>query len=109
MKTHFSGPVDSKAGYEIGGVPVSIVRGVVTLDGSNPTPVTTGLTTIYAACASIKRTTAADDPLTVTVDYTGGTLNIYAWKPTAGTPNVFPLIDSTNNTAVISWIAVGAK
>lgn len=107
MKTHFSGPVDSKAGYEIGGVPVSIVRGVVTLDGSNPTPVTTGLTTIYAACASIKQDAAPNDPCTVTVDYTGGTLNIYAWKLAEGTPNT--LEASTNNTAVISWIAVGAK
>lgn len=107
--THISGPLNAKRGFQIDGTPVSIARGEVTLDGSNPTVVNTGLTTIYSATASIKRTTASDDPLTVTVDYSGGMLSIYAWKPTAGTPNVFPMVASTDNTTVISWIAVGAK
>lgn len=107
--THFTGPVDSKAGFMINGVPVSVARGEVVLDGSNPTTVNTGLTSIAAACASIKGTTPPDDPLIITVDYAGGALNIYAWTPTAGTPDTFPLVASTNNTAVISWIAVGTK
>lgn len=91
------------AGYKI-------ARGEATLDGTNPTPVTTGLTTVVAAVVSHKTTTAPGlDPTHFTVDYGGGVtageLDIYAWKPTAS--GNATLIASTNNTAVISWIAIG--
>lgn len=85
-----------------------IARGEATLDGSNPTPVTTGLNTIVAAYAVQKSaTTPGDDPSAVTVDYTGsdGTLNLYAWKNTGGTDPT--LVASTNSSAVYCWIAVG--
>ncbi len=87
-----------------------IARGEVTLDGSNPTPVTTGLATVVAANASLKQTAApGDDPSWLSVDYggsvTAGELDIYAWKNTGGTDPT--LVASTNNTAVISWIAIG--
>jgi len=82
-----------------------VASGTVTLDGSNPTPVTTGLTTVTTAVAVIKQsTTPGDDPVCVTVDYTGGTLNIYAWKNNGTDPT---LVASTNSTATIDWIAVG--
>jgi len=85
---------------------LKIVGGEVTLDGSNPTPVTTGLTTIYAAFAIQKvAVTPGDDPSAFTVDYTGGALSIYAWKNTGGTDPT--LVASTNNAAVICWIAIG--
>lgn len=89
------------AGYKI-------ARGTVTLDGSNPTTAATGLTTIVAACTSLKQTAApGDDPSWLSHSYTGsdGNLDIYAWKNTGGTDPT--LVASTNNTATVDWIAIG--
>lgn len=91
------------AGYKI-------ARGEVTLDGTNPTPITTGLATVVAAVVCHKKaTTPGLDPTHFTVDYggavTAGELDVYAWKPTAS-GNV-TLIASTDNASVISWIAIG--
>jgi hypothetical protein len=85
-----------------------LARGEVTLDGANPTPVTTGLNTIVAAQVTLKSSSApGDDPSWASVDYTGsdGTLNLYAWKNTGGTDPT--LVASTNNTAVFCWTAWG--
>jgi hypothetical protein len=85
-----------------------VKAGTVTLDGSNPTPVTTGLNTVVTGGATLKSaTTPGDDPTYFTVDYNGsnGTLNIYAWKNTGGTDPT--LVASTNNSATVDWIAVG--
>ena len=84
------------------------VGGTVTLDGTNPTPVVTGLSVVKSACASLKSaTTPGDDPSWLSVDYNGtdGTLNIYAWKNTGGTDPT--LVASTNNTATVDWVAFG--
>lgn len=57
--------------------------------------------------ATIKASsTPGDDPVVVTVDYTGndGNLDIYAWKTDGADPT---LVASTNSSAVISWIAEG--
>lgn len=100
--------VDALSGLTVGGVAAAgVVKcGTATLDGTNPTPVTTGLTTVTSAVACIKSsTTPGDDPSAVTVDYSGGTLNIYAWKNTGGTDPT--LVASTNSSATIDWIAVG--
>lgn len=100
--------VAATSGFKIGGVAATgvVKSGTVTLDGTNPTPVTTGLTTVASAVACIKTATApGDDPNLVTVDYSGGTLNIYAWKNTGGTDPT--LVASTDSSATIDWIAVG--
>lgn len=82
-----------------------IDRGTATLDGSNPTPVTTGLTTVVAAVVSLKATsTPGDDPTSFSVDYSGGTLNIYAYKTNGTDPT---LVASTNSAATVDWIAIG--
>lgn len=86
-----------------------IARGEATLDGSNPTPIVTGLATVEACTATRKSaTTPGDDPVAFTVDYgggvTAGTVNLYAWKTDGTDPT---LIASTNNSAVVSWIAIG--
>ena len=82
-----------------------VKSGTVTLDGTNPTPVTTGLTTITTAVACIKAAaTPGDDPVCITTDSTGGTLTIYAWKNNGTDPT---LVASTNSAATIDWIAVG--
>lgn len=106
------GTLELQAGstFKLNGSALNMKAGEVTLDGSNPTSVTTGLSTIVGAVAVIKTATApGDDPVTVTVDYAGsvtaGQLDIYAWKNTGGTDPT--LVASTNNTAVISWIAFG--
>lgn len=81
--------------------------GTVTLDGSNPTPVATGLSKVLGGVACIKATTAlGDDPVAVSVGYSGtdGTLNLYAWKTDGTDPT---LVASTNNTATINWVAWG--
>jgi len=100
--------VAAASGLTIGGVSNTgaIKSGTVTLDGSNPTPVTTGLTTVTTGLACIKSTTApGDDPIVITTGYSGGTLNIYAWKTDGTDPT---LVASTNNAATIEWIAVGS-
>jgi hypothetical protein len=89
------------AGYKI-------ARGTATLDGSNPTTVATGLTTIVTAVASLKSATApGDDPSWLSINYSGsdGNLDIYAWKNTGGTDPT--LVASTNNAATVDWIAIG--
>lgn len=89
------------AGYKV-------ARGTATLDGSNPTTVATGLTTIVAAVVGLKSATApGDDPSWLSHNYTGsdGNLDIYAWKNTGGTDPT--LVASTNNSATVDWIAVG--
>jgi hypothetical protein len=79
--------------------------GEVVLDGSNPTPVTTGLTSITSACVSIKKNSAlGDDPIQVSYDTSGGTLNIYAHKTDGSDPT---LVASTNSTVTIGWQAYG--
>ncbi len=82
------------AGYKM-------ARGEIALDGSNPTPVATGLTTIVSAQATLKRTSALSSGTAfVTVDFTGsdGTLNLYAWV-LAGT--------ASTGTESVEWMAIG--
>jgi hypothetical protein len=89
------------AGYKI-------ARGTAAaLDGSNPTPIATGLTTIVAAAVQLRGTAAPGDNTSVlTTDYTGadGTLNVYAWKNTGGTD---PTLVASTGTETFDWIAIG--
>lgn len=102
----------SVAGVAVAGVAAGykIARGEATLDGSNPTPITTGLATVVAAIAVLKTAVAPGvGTTTITVDYGGGVtageLDIHAWKPTSsGNPT---LIASTDSSSVVSWIAIG--
>ena len=78
-----------------------LARGVVALDGSNPTTVATGLSTIVSAQATIQRTSAVSSGTAfVTVDFTGsdGNLNLYGWV-VAGT--------ASPGTENINWVAIG--
>lgn len=98
--------VASGGAIKYNGNACNVVAGEVTLDGSNPTTVATGLTTIAGASASIKKTTSpGDDPVALTVSYSGGTLSIYAWKTDGTDPT---LVASTDNATVVSYVAVGA-
>lgn len=86
------------AGYKL-------ARGEATLDGSNPTPVASGLGTIVAAGVSLKSSAAPGVGTSVlTAVISGTTINVYAWKVTAN--NDATLIASTG-TESFYWWAVG--
>lgn len=81
------------AGYKV-------ARGITALDGTNPTPVATGLTTVLGFAVALNRTTAVSSG-TAFVTYgaiTGGSVDVYGWviagSASAGTENV-------------AWVAVG--
>lgn len=86
-----------------------LARGEATLDGTNPTPIVTGLATVVACVVTDKRAdTPGDDPVMFTVDYgggvTAGTVDLYAWKNNGTDPT---LVASTDADDVVAWIAVG--
>ena len=65
-------PAAVAAGYKI-------ARGETALDGSNPTPVSTGLTTVVAFVATLKGTAAPGVGTSVlTASISGATANVYA-------------------------------
>jgi hypothetical protein len=81
--------------------------GTVTLDGSNPTSVTTGLNAISCALVTLNSAVAPGDATSVvTATWSGGTLNIYAWKNTGGTD---PTMVASTDTEVVGWVAFGAS
>lgn len=91
-------PAAVAAGYKI-------ARGETALDASNPTPATTGLTTITGCAASIKLATAPGvGTSVVTYGSSSGTLNLYGWKVTSSSDNT--LIASTG-TETIGWVCIG--
>ena len=86
------------AGYKI-------ARGETALDGSNPTPVATGLTTVIAFVATLKGTSAPGVGTSVlTANISGATANVYAWKVTS---NSDPTLVASTGTESFYWIAVG--
>jgi hypothetical protein len=101
----YTGPAGSTV-QALGDGKVMVV-GEVTLDGSNPTAIASGLTAVEAVVVTIKGTaTPGLDPLIITADYGASpTVNLYAWKPTAS-GNV-TLIASTDAARVVSYMIVG--
>lgn len=86
------------AGYKV-------ARGETALDGSNPTPVATGLTTVVAFVATMKGTAAPGVGTSIlTANISGATVNVYAWKVTGAGDTT--LIASTG-TESFYWVAIG--
>ena len=82
-----------------------VARGETALDGANPTPVTTGLTTIVACSATIKSTaTPGVSTSVVTYDTSAGTLNLYGWKVTNSSTTT---MIASAGTDTIGWVCVG--
>jgi hypothetical protein len=81
-------------------------RGTATLDGSNPTPVTTGLAGIVSCTLTSNRSAApGDDPVAFTGTWAGGgTLNIYAWLHNGSDPT---LTASSDSDDVVAWACEG--
>lgn len=88
------------AGYKI-------ARGETALDGSNATPVATGLATVIAFVAMLKGTAApglGTCCLTSNIAGAAGNVDVYAWKPTGA--GDCTLIASTG-TESFYWVAIG--
>jgi hypothetical protein len=86
------------AGYKV-------ARGEAALDGSNPTPITTGLTTCIAAVATLKGSAAPGDNTSVLTCLIGtADFDVYAWKNTGGTD---PTLVASTGTESFYWIAIG--
>lgn len=104
------GIIDILAGglLKFAGTTFAFARGgAAALDGSNPTPIATGLNTIVAAVVQLRGTAAPGDNTSVlTTDFTGsdGTLNVYAWKNTSGSD---PTLVASTGTETFDWIAIG--
>ena len=82
-----------------------IVGGETTLDGSNPTAVSTGLSTITSVTLTIANASAPGVGTSIlTYAVSGGTLSIYAWKVTAS--GNATLVASTG-TETVSYTVVG--
>ncbi len=85
-----------------------LVTGTVTLDGSNPTPVSLigYMESVSNGVATLEGSAAlADDPNQITVAVSGATLNIYAWKNTSTSNPTYAA--STNNARLVHWFAIG--
>jgi len=92
------GVIGVAAGYKI-------ARGETALDGSNPTPVSTGLTTVVAFVATLKGSAAPGVGTSVlTAVISGATGNVYAWKVTS---NSDPTLIASTGTESFYWVAVG--
>lgn len=83
-----------------------IARGETALDGSNPTTVATGLTTVVAFVATIKKATSPGTTLsTLTANIgSGGAVDVYAWKPTSASDTTLVASTATDS---FYWVAVG--
>lgn len=91
------------------GVTVSGMRaGSVTLDGSNPTSVTTGLSVIVNCTVDqMAAATPNDDPIGFTLDThaVAGRLDIYAFANASATDPTW--VASTVSTVLMRWMCVG--
>lgn len=91
-------PAAVAAGYRI-------ARGETPLGGTNPTAVTTGLSTITGCSLTLKVTSAPGlGTSVVTYGSSSGTMNMYAWKPTS---NADPTLIASTGTETIGWVCVG--
>ena len=83
-----------------------IVGGETTLDGSNPTAVSiANLSTITGVTLTIANASAPGvGTTTLTYAVSGGTLSIYAWKPTSSSN---PTLVASTGTETVSYTVVG--
>lgn len=91
----------------IGGVAagVKMIGGEIALDGGNPTPIATGLTTVTGVALTLKGTSAPGVGTSVlTYDISGATVNVYAWKPTS---NADPTLIASTGTETVGYIISG--
>lgn len=84
-----------------------LIAGVLTLDGSNPSPIALAsyFREVKGAVVSWRTSSAqAVDPTTVTAVVSGTTVNVYAWKVTsAGNPTLIASTDNANQVSFMAW------
>lgn len=86
---------------------VAVAGGSEALGGANPTTVATGLTTVTGFAATISESSApGDNTTTLTYTVSGGTVSVYAWKPTSVSN---PTLIASTGTETFGWVAVGTK
>ncbi len=104
--TGINGSAIASTGAQIDALPTAvatgykIARGITALDGSNPTPIATGLTTITGFAVALNRSTAVSSG-TAFVTYgtiTAGSVDVYGWV-LAGS--------ASTGTENVAWVAVG--
>ena len=82
------------------------VGGETTLDGSNPTAVSTGLSTITGVTLTLASSSAPGVSTSIlTYAVSGCTLSIYAWKVTSSSDTT--LVASTDSSSTVSYVVVG--
>ncbi len=90
------------------GAGYKVARGVTALDGTNPTPVTTGLATVVAATVTLEGAVApgvGTSLLTIaSTNYATGALSVNAWKVTSTSDTTLVASTGTEN---FEWVAVG--
>jgi hypothetical protein len=88
------------------GANYKIARGETALDGTNPTPVATGLTNCVGFVAMLKGSSAPGDDTSVLTAVIGaaGAVSVYAWKNTSGSD---PTLVASTGTETFYWIAIG--
>lgn len=84
-----------------------VITGSTTLDGSNPTAVSTGFANIDHVSLQLMGSTAPGVSTSVlTFEVSGSTVNIYAWKPT-GSGNA--TLIASDGTEDVSYTIVGRR
>ncbi len=84
-----------------------ILTGTVDLDGTNPTPVDTGFSTIDHVHVALTGDTAPGvSTTTFSWEADGNTVNIYAWKPT-GSGNT--TLVASDGTETVSYVIIGRR
>lgn len=84
-----------------------ILTGTVALDGSNPTPVTTGFATIDHVDIQLTGSSAPGvSTTTFSWEAVGNVVNIYAWKPT-GSGNA--TLIASDGTETVSYCIYGRR
>ena len=83
-----------------------LVGGETTLDGSNPTAVSTGRSTITGVTLTLASSSAPGVSTSIlTYAVSGVTLSIYAWKVTSSSDTT--LVASTDSTSTVYYVVVG--
>jgi hypothetical protein len=83
----------------------TVIGGTAVLDGSNPTPIVTGLTTVVGVQLTLGSAVAPGlNTSILTYAISGGTINVYGWKPTSATD---PTLIASTGVDAFSWVVVG--
>lgn len=80
----------------------------VSLDGSNPTTVASGLTSIVAAFAQLAGSAAPGaSTIVLTCVINSTDIDVYAWKVTTGGASGNPTLVASGGTETFNWFAIG--